>query len=130
MTICVISQPRFFPGLHYLQRMMVADIFVILDTVQYTPRHEENRAKLKSPQGTQWLTVPMQRQSRRQLICDTAVASNQPWQKNAEKTLQSLYGKAPYYKTYASEILDIIHAQHQTLVQLDVASWQPSFCVC
>ena len=33
--ICVISQPRFFPGLHYLHRMMVADVFVVLDTVDW-----------------------------------------------------------------------------------------------
>ena len=45
MAICVISQPRLFPGLHYLHRMMVADVFVIFDTVQFNPRHEENRAK-------------------------------------------------------------------------------------
>src|SRR2546430_11988915 len=61
---CVISQPRFFPGLHYLHRMMVTDVFVVLDTVQFTPRHEENRAKLKGPQGPQWLTVPDRKSTR------------------------------------------------------------------
>src|SRR2546430_8973768 len=65
---CVISQPRFFPGLHYLHRMMVTDVFVVLDTVQFTPRHEENRAKLKGPQGPQWLTVPVRQSRRDQLI--------------------------------------------------------------
>src|SRR5436305_13250676 len=65
---CVISQPRFFPGLHYLHRMMVADVFVIFDSVQFNPRHEENRAKLKTPRGGEWLTVPTRRTSREQLI--------------------------------------------------------------
>ena len=59
MPVCVISQPRFFPGLHYLHRMLVADVFVILDTVQFNPRHEENRARLMTPHGPSWLTVPV-----------------------------------------------------------------------
>src|SRR2546430_9198364 len=76
---CVISQPRFFPGLHYLHRMMVTDVFVVLDTVQFTPRHEENRAKLKGPQGPQWLTVPVRQSRRDQLIGEIRPDDTQPW---------------------------------------------------
>ena len=126
MSICVISQPRFFPGLHYLYRMMVTDVFVIFDTVQFTPRHEENRAKLKTPQGTQWITVPMHKLSREQLIRDTRISNNQPWQKKAIKTLNHLYSKAPYYQTYSPEIISVLEAPHETLTQLDRASWEPA----
>jgi len=126
MSVCVISQPRFFPGLHYLHRMMVADVFVILDTVQYNPRHEENRAKLRTPKGPQWLTVPMHRVSRGQLILHTHIDDSQPWRRKAIGTLDHLYGKAPYYKTYAPEIISILEAPHETLVQLDRASWEPA----
>lgn len=126
MSICVISQPRFFPGLHYLHRMMIADIFVILDTVQFTPRHEENRAKLKTPQGPQWLTVPMCQSSREQLIRNTYLDNSQPWQGKAIKTLNNLYGRAPYYKTYAPEIMSLLEAPYETLTQLDRASWEPA----
>lgn len=126
MSVCVISQPRFFPGLHYLHRMMIADIFVIFDTVQFTPRHEENRAKLKTPQGPEWLTVPMRKSSREQLILQTYVDNSQPWPDKAIKTLQTLYGKAPYYKTYEPEIIAILKGPYQTLPQLDRASWEPA----
>jgi hypothetical protein len=126
MTVCVISQPRFFPGLHYLHRMMVCDVFVVLDTVQFTPRHEENRARLKSAQGPQWLTVPMQRTSREQRIVDTRVSAEQPWQPTALKTLAHLYGKSPHYEAHAPEIAAIIEAGHETLTGLDRASWQPA----
>src|SRR5713226_2493691 len=100
MSVCVISQPRFFPGLHYLHRMMVADIFVIFDTVQFTPRHEENRTRLKSPQGPQWLTVPMRQLSREQPILQTHIDNAQPWQSKAIKALSTLYAKAPCYPNF------------------------------
>src|SRR5947207_15591776 len=95
---CVISQPRFFPGLHYLHGMMVTDVFVILDTVQFTPRHEENRAKVKTPQGPKWLTAPMRHVSRDQLIRDTEVDTAQDWQQKIAQTIEVLYGKAPQFQ--------------------------------
>ena len=126
MTVCVISQPRFFPGLHYLHRMMVADIFVILDTVQYTPRHEENRAKLKTPNGPQWLTAPIQRHSRTQPISEISLNVDDGWRTKAHRTLDTLYSKAPFYAEQSGAIVDILQTPYAKLTDLDCASWQPA----
>ena len=126
MPVCVISQPRFFPGLHYLHRMLEADVFVILDTVQFNPRHEENRARLKTPRGPDWLTVPVHRASRDQLILQTRPDDGQPWRQKALKTLQHLYGKAPLYRDHAPAVREVLEAPHDTLTDLDRASWEPA----
>jgi WbqC-like protein family len=126
MSVCVISQPRFFPGLHYLHRMMVADVFVIFDTVQFSPRHEENRTKLKTSQGANWLTVPMRKLRRDQAILDTYISNDQPWKTKAKDTIHNLYQKAPFYSTYEPEISDIFKGTHETMTQLDRASWEPA----
>lgn len=126
MTLCVISQPRLFPGLHYLHRMLVADVFVIFDTVQFNPRHEENRTKLKTPKGGEWLTVPMFQRGREQAVRDTVIDNAQPWRRKAWGTLQNHYGKAPGFATHSAEIREILEAPHETLVGLDQASWQPA----
>jgi hypothetical protein len=126
MSICVISQPRLFPGLHYLHRMMVADVFVIFDTVQFNPRHEENRAKVKTPNGAQWLTVPMKQSRREQPIRDTRVDQTQPWQRRATGILHDLYRTSPFYRAFAPEVFAILEGQHETLTQLDRASWEPA----
>jgi hypothetical protein len=126
MSTCVISQPRLFPGLHYLHRMLRADIFVIFDSVQFSPRHEENRAKVKGPQGAQWLSVPVRQSHREQLIRDTALDDAQPWRRRLLGTLASLYGRAPRYKQHAPEIAAIVESSYATLSSLDVASWAPA----
>jgi WbqC-like protein family len=126
VSICVISQPRLFPGLHYLHRMMVADVFVIFDTVQYNPRHEENRAKLKTSRGPEWLTVPMRQTHREQLIRDTCIDASQAWQAKACRMIQDHYGNAPGYAAHAPAIQRIIETPHETLVGLDRASWEPA----
>ena len=108
MSICVISQPRLFPGLHYLHRMMVADVFVIFDSVQYNPRHEENRAKLRTPRGGEWLTVPMRQTHREQLIRDTRIDNSQSWQRKALHMIENHYGKASGYDAHAPAIRAIL----------------------
>ena len=126
MPTCVISQPRFFPSLHYLHRMMVTDVFVVLDTVQFNPRHEENRAKLKGPTGPQWLTVPVRQSHRDQPIGEIRPDNTQPWQRRLIVTLNRLYAPAPCFKAHAREIISILDAPHDTLTELDRASWEPA----
>jgi WbqC-like protein family len=126
MSVCVISQPRFFPGLHYLHRMLVADVFVIFDTVQFNPRHEENRARLLTPRGPDWLTIPMRKTHREQLIRETPVDNSQAWPGRALKTIQHLYGKAPHYRTHAPAIQSILETPYENLTELDRASWEPA----
>jgi WbqC-like protein len=126
VPVCVISQPRFFPGLHYLHRMMLAEIFVILDTVQFSPRHEENRTRVKMPHGPHWLTVPVRQVTREQRILDTRIDDTQPWRHKATRTLTTLYGKARHYSAHAAEVMSILDAPIETLTDLDYASWGPA----
>ena len=126
VTVCVVTQPRFFPGLHYLHRMMLADVFVILDTVQYSPRHEENRTRVKAAQGPHWLTVPVRQAGREQRILDTRVDSTQPWRRKIGHTLAALYSRAARYETHIAEVLGILDGPHETLTDLDCASWGPA----
>lgn len=126
MTVCVISQPRLFPALHYLHRMMTADVFVLLDTVPFNPRHEENRARIRTHGGSRWLTIPMHRKHREQLIMDTRVASGQAWEASAKGILAASYRSAPRYREHVDEIGSIMDAGHETLVGITVASWEPA----
>lgn len=104
----------------------MADVFVIFDTVQFTPRHEENRTKLKTPHGAKWLTVPMRKVARDQAIFDTYINEDQPWETKAKEMIHNLYNKAPCFKTYEPEISNILKGCHQSLTQLDRASWEPA----
>lgn len=122
--ICVISQPRFFPGVHYLHRLLVADVFCILDTVQFNPRHEENRARLKGPDGPLWLSAPMTRKGREQRIAETRPGEDRSWVRKAKKTLEGCYGKTPWFETYAPAVFEVLDGEYDSLVELDVASWR------
>lgn len=58
--IVSIHQPHFLPWLGYLDRMLKADLFVLLDHVQFERQNYQNRVQIKTGQGPQWLVVPVQ----------------------------------------------------------------------
>ncbi len=126
MTTCVISQPRLFPGLHYLDRMLQADVFVVFDNVQFNPRHEENRFRVRGERGPEWITATVQKGPRERRIDEVCVSRGVPWVDASKRTLQRVYGGADHYRERVEEVHAILDAPHERLVDLDVASWQPA----
>lgn len=54
-----IHQPNYWPWLGYFRKMAKADIFVLLDNVQYSKNSYINRVQIRVAGGTPWLTVPI-----------------------------------------------------------------------
>jgi WbqC-like protein family len=59
MKRLVILQSNYLPWLGYFDLMRRADMFVILDVVQYTKNDWRNRNRIRTPQGPHWLTIPV-----------------------------------------------------------------------
>jgi hypothetical protein len=61
--LCAIHQPNFFPRLSTLAKLFTADIWIILDDVQFARHDYQHRCHL-APVGDdrlpeRWLTVPV-----------------------------------------------------------------------
>jgi len=62
--IVSIHQPQYLPWLGYFDKIAKADVFVLLDNVQFKKNEFQNRNKIKTATGAQWLTVPLHTDSR------------------------------------------------------------------
>ena len=56
--IVAAHQPHYMPWLGYLDKMAKADLFVVMDDLQYEAQNYQNRQRIKLHGGAQWLTVP------------------------------------------------------------------------
>lgn len=116
-----IHQPNFLPWLGYFHKIWVSDVFVFLDDVEYTKNSFINRNKIKTPQGEQWLTVPVIHSGRsRQCISDTRIHNPAKSMKKILGTVQMNYKKAPHYDDYFDEFRDIITKGHSHLTVLNI----------
>src|SRR2546429_5666703 len=76
--IVTIHQPNYLPYLGFFHKMANADVLVLYDTAQYSKQlGVHNRNRIKTPQGAQWLTVPVQHPTLRS-IRDCPIVDG-PW---------------------------------------------------
>lgn len=75
------------------------DEFILYDEVQYTKNDWRNRNKIKTPNGVQWITIPVFQKSLEQSIHETKV-SDMKWARKNWNTLVANYSKAPHFNKY------------------------------
>jgi hypothetical protein len=96
-----ILQSNYIPWKGYFDIIGSVDEFVLYDCVQYTKNDWRNRNKIKTPKGTEWITIPCNFSSSSQKINETKV-TNHLWANKHYKTLVQYYSKAKYFKQYES----------------------------
>lgn len=60
MKKVAIVQSNYIPWRGYFDLIAFVDEFIIYDDMQYTKRDWRNRNRIKTSQGLQWITVPVQ----------------------------------------------------------------------
>jgi hypothetical protein len=96
----LITQSNYIPWKGYFNAIKRADVFVLYDDVQYTRRDWRNRNLIKTPQGLQWLTVPVVVKGKYlQTISETKI-SDRDWMERHWKAIQHNYVKAPFFDEY------------------------------
>lgn len=111
-----IVQSNYVPWRGYFDLMASVDEFVLYDDVQYTRRDWRNRNQIKTPQGAQWLTVPVKVKGRYlQSIRETEIDNEGGWFEDHLKALTLNYRKAPFHDE-VMEWLRPLYAQPPTML--------------
>ncbi len=121
-----IIQSNYIPWRGYFDFIRQCDLFVIYDDTQYTKGDWRNRNKIKTAQGLRWLTVPVSfRISEASLIENTKINYSIPWVEEHKGCFQAAYGESPYFKTYRSELFDLLDQHYESISELNFAmiSW-------
>lgn len=124
--IVAIHQPLLFPWLGLLDRMARADLFVILDHVQFERGNYQNRARYLHGGDPRWLTVPLVYRSQKERILDKEIdhgpPGKTPWGVAAFRTLAQAYREAPFFDAFAQPVRGILEARWTRLADLALAS--------
>ncbi|MFQ5658443.1 MAG: WbqC family protein [Candidatus Methylomirabilales bacterium] len=116
----VIHQPQYLPWLGYFDKVDQADCFVLLDDVQFKKNEWQNRNRIKTASGWQWLTVPVLHRFP-QRISEVTINQTVPWSRKHLQALISNYGSAPFFDLH-QPFFEEIYAREQTLlVNLNLA---------
>jgi len=99
-TVAIV-QSCYIPWKGYFDLIGLADEFIVYDDRQYTKNDWRNRNRIKTPQGLQWLTIPVAHSGRHGQRIDEAEASDDRWPSKHWKAIAQNYSRAPYFEEYA-----------------------------
>lgn len=97
------------------------DEFILYDDMQYTKRDWRNRNQIKTPQGVQWLTVPVRQKGEfYQTIRDTEI-DGERWRSLHWKSLNANYRRAKHFAEVAALIEPLYQNSYRTISELNRA---------
>src|ERR1041384_5430602 len=99
--LVAIHQPEHMPWLGFFEKLLRADLFVLLDVVQFSKGDFKNRNRVKGRNGAQWLTVPVVHKFTQQI--NEGVIAIDNWQAKHWKMLVSCYARAALFEMFADE---------------------------
>jgi hypothetical protein len=120
---CVINQPNYLPWRGYFHQIQKADVFVFYDDVQYDKHGWRNRNRIKTSNGTIWLTIPVIKKGAVQNhtpINEILIDWTRDWSRKHWKTIEQAYGKAPFFDVYTSLLKEIYEERREKLADLTI----------
>lgn len=116
--IVSIHQPAYLPWLGYFHKIMLSDVFVYFDTTQFEKNSFINRNKIKTPNGSIWLTVPLKTKGHFHKEIRQIEIANQDWREKHWKAIEMNYKKANYWPQYADQLRELYKKEYNNIASL------------
>jgi hypothetical protein len=129
MTTVAISQPEHFPYLGFFQKMDAADVFVLLDDVQFSgPRSFQNRNRFRSPVGQdEWFTVPVSKGSYFERLDRVKASADPNWRAKLCRKLHFKFG-ANFLRVYEPDLLCKMNLRSIAIIRHALKITTPILC--
>lgn len=121
MIRVAIMQPTYLPWIGYFGLMQSVDVFILLDSVQFTRRSWQQRNQIKTTSGAQWLSVPVISKGKRdQRIDEVVIDQSTCFLEKHLRAIEHNYRKAPHFSELAPTLLPEFEVTHSLLVDLNI----------
>ena len=117
--ILSIHQPQYLPWLGYFDKIDKCEVFVFLDNVQFKKNEWQNRNRIKTAAGNQWLTVPILHKFL-QRIDDVKINNSVSWGRKHLNALSTNYSKAPFFNEYMPFFQETYSREWKRLVDVNI----------
>jgi len=121
--IAAAHQPNFFPWLGWFDKLSKADVFIILDDVQF-PRCTGswgNRVKIQHSSQIKWLTATTDKNFHGfRKFNEIVLAEHLPWREKCMDMLKHAYGRSPWNEEVQSFLRPLLTNSCSNLVQYNM----------
>lgn len=117
--IVVGHQPQYMPYLGVLNKISKADVFIIVDHVQYVRKYFYNRTLIKINNEAQLLTIPVYTKGMYEApISNIKISYDMDWIRKHLKSIKLGYSASPHFNDYYPTVEHILQKRHVYLAEL------------
>ena len=120
MTNVIIRQPGYLPNLGFFKKVQSCDTFVFLDDIQFVKDRFDNRNRIRTKDGTTWLTVPVKRPVFKKNLNEILITNDIDWQRNHLNIIEEAYHDTPFFTTYWYSLQKILDKNWTKLIDLNM----------
>jgi WbqC-like protein family len=114
-------QPQYLPWLGYFDKMDRVDLFVLLDDVQYKKNEWQNRNRIRTTDGWQWLTVPVHYRFP-MTIAEVEIDEASAWRRKHREALRIQYARAAHRDEVFPRLSELLDHSTRSLAELNTRS--------
>ena len=120
LTNIIIRQPGYLPNLGFFKKIQSCDTFVFLDDIQFVKDRFDNRNRIRTKNGTSWLTVPINRPVFKKNLNEILISNNLHWHLDHLNIIEDAYHEAPFFTTYWNSLQKILNKKWTKLIDLNL----------
>lgn len=117
----ILIESQYLPPVSFFSLLEGSDEVYVEKFEHYQKQTYRNRCYLNTANGVETLIIPVLHRTGKTLIKDLRIDYGQKWLNNHLRTIQSAYGKAPFYEFYQPDLEAVLFQKHPFLFDLNWA---------
>lgn len=117
----ILIELQFLPSISYFALLQRFDKIIFERHEHYVKQSYRNRCHINTPAGKSMIVVPLTAKHGKVMITDVRIDYREKWDVRAWRTLQSAYGKAPFFEHYSDELRAVLLQKFTFLYDLNFA---------
>lgn len=92
-----IHQPNYLPYIGFFEKAALSDIFILLDSVQFSKDSYTQRTKIRTRDGWAWCTVPIEKEYDFKHIKEVYLPKDKKWSRKQKLSMAANYSKTSFF---------------------------------
>ena len=118
-TLTALIETHYLPSLAYFSAIYGAKEILLERCEYYVKQTYRNRCRINAANGEMKLVVPVKSKGNKARIVDVRLDFTQKWLNNHWRTVQSAYGKAPFFEHYENDLQETLFKKVEFLYDLN-----------
>ncbi len=116
----VLIECQYLPSIAYFSSLCTAEKIILESKEHFVKQTYRNRCEIMTANGVEKLIVPLTAKHGKVCIKDVRIDYSQKWLQNHWRSIQSAYGKAPFFEFYCDDLKAILFSKKEFLFDLNL----------